>query len=85
MLVIFSAKYGKNPPRTGAVTERTCGTDRQTDERTDGVKPIYPPVAWGWGWGGGWVGWGYNDNDEDGDDDNDDDDANDEIWRTLEG
>ena len=47
---------GKNPSRTVGVTERTRNagwTDRRTDGRTDGMKPIYPPSTL--------LCWGYND------------------------
>ena len=44
ILVIICTKYGKNPSRTVDVTERT-GQAGQTDGRTDGVKPIYPPTT----------------------------------------
>ena len=41
-------KYEKDPTRTVVATERTRDvgrTDRQTDRRTDGLKPIYPPTT----------------------------------------
>ena len=42
-------KYEKDPTRTVGTTEQTCmwcGIDAgQTDGRTDGVKPIYPPTT----------------------------------------
>ena len=39
-------EYEMDPTRTVGATERTRDvgrTDKQTDRRTDGVKPVYPP------------------------------------------
>ena len=48
MLLIICTKYGKNLSCTVDAKERTRDagwTDRWTDGRTDGVKPIYPPTT----------------------------------------